>query len=93
MALTLRHQTKLQFCKRLRDKYRAAEKLDACRIAYRMLKYLDGGDVTQANMLNAWNMTQAEWDLKRANKLQPRADKWVAYKTTLDATANEGAEV
>jgi hypothetical protein len=57
-----------------------------------MLKYLDDGDVAQVNMLNAWNMTQAEWDLKRANKLQPRADKWAAYKATLTATANEGAE-
>lgn len=92
MPLNLRHQNKVQFLRRLRDKYRAAEKLEACRLAWRMLKYLDDGDVTEAQMLNAWNMTQAEWLAKRSTKLQPRADGWVAYKAALDLTEAEGAD-
>jgi hypothetical protein len=89
MALTLKHQTKLQFCKRLRERYRAAEKIEACRLSYILLSLLDSGEVTQANVLNAWNMTQAEWDAKRTAVFQPRANKWLAYKAAMDATNTE----
>lgn len=92
MALALRHQTKVQFLRRLRERYRAAERLEACRLAARMLELLDAGDVTEAQMLNAWNMTLDEWLVKRANKLQPRANKWAAYKAALDLTEAEGAD-
>lgn len=92
MALQLRHQNKAQLLRRLRDKYRAASRLDACRLAYRMLQLLDSGDVTLAQMLNAWDMTSAEWTDKRANRLQPRADKWAAYKAALDTADAEATD-
>jgi len=91
MAITLLHQTKLQFTKRLRDKYRSAEKMEACRLAHKILKHLADGDITTANCLNAWNMTAAEWTVKLV-KLQARADKWFAYKAAQDAADNEGAD-
>ena len=92
MALNLIHQTKLQFLRRLRDKYRAAEKLQACRLAHYMLALLDGGDVSMAQMLNAWNMTQSEFDAKRNNKLQPRADKWSAHLAAIAAIDVDGQD-
>jgi len=91
MAITLLHQTKLQFTKRLRDKYRAAEKMEACRLAHKILKHLADGDITTANCLNAWNMTQADWDTKLV-KLQARQAKWLAYKAAENAAADEGAD-
>jgi len=92
MPLALRHQNKVQFLRRLRDKYRAAERFEACRLAWRVLKYLDDGDVTETQMLNAWGFTQVEWIAKRTTRLQPRADKWAAYQAALDVTATEGTD-
>jgi hypothetical protein len=91
MALILNHQTKVQYLKRLRDRYKEAVKIEACRLAYKMLRHLSDGDVSQANMLNAWNMTADEWAVK-AVKLQARADKWAAYKAAENAADNEGVD-
>ena len=84
MPLELKHQSKVQFLVRLRRRYREARGLDACRLAARMLALLDSGDVTQAQMLNAWNMTAQGWSNRRVAKLQPRADKWAAHKAATD---------
>ena len=86
MAFNPKHQTKVQYLRRLRERYRAAVKLDACRLAHRILKHLADGDVTQAQMQTAWGMTAQEWATKAA-ALQVRADKWIAYKTA-EATAD-----
>lgn len=93
MALRLRHQTKVQFLRRLRGRYRDAVRLEACRLAWRMLKFLDDGDVTMAQMRSAWNMaTDAEWIAKRTTKLQPRADKWAAVLAAQSLADNEEAD-
>lgn len=92
MAISLKHQNKVQFLVRLRRRYREEQGLEACRLAARMLELLDGGDVTQAQMLNAWNMTAQEWSDKRANKLQPRANKWEAHKAATNAAEVEGQD-
>lgn len=89
MAFNPRHQTKVQYLKRLRERFRLAEKMDACRLANRILRHLADGDVTQAQMLSAWSMTQAEWDV-RAAQLQIKADKWMAYKAANASADNEG---
>lgn len=91
MAFNPAQQTKLQYLKRLRERYRAAQRMEACRLANRTLRHLADGDVTQAQMLNAWNMTQAEWTVKAA-ALQVRADKWIAFKATSAAADNEAGD-
>lgn len=88
MPLSLKHQTKVQYLRRLRERLRAAEKLEACRIASRMLKHLSDGDVTQAQMETAWGMTAAEWSAKSV-ALQVKADKWAAYVAAQTTMANE----
>ena len=92
MVFNPRQQTKVQYLVRLRERYRAAAKMEACRLANRILRHLADGDVTQAQMLNAWNMTQAEWDAKVTNTLQPKANKWLAYKAAAAAADNEAGD-
>ena len=91
MALNLRHQTKVQYLRRLRERYRAAEKMDACRLAHRFLKHLADGDVTLVQMQTAWNMTAQEWAAKAA-QLQARADRWLAFKAAENAASNEAGD-
>lgn len=88
MTLTLKHQNKVQFLKRLRDRYRTASGKETCRLAWRMLKHLADGDVTEAQMLNAWNMTAPEWAVKAA-ALQTKADKWAAILAAESVTTVE----
>lgn len=91
MAFNPQHQSKVQYLVRLRNRYRAAERKEACRLAWRILKHLDDGDVTLAQMQNAWNMTPAEWAVKAA-ALQVRADKWSAILAAEASTESVGAD-
>ena len=91
MAFNPRHQTKVQYLRRLRERFKDATKMEACRLANRILRHLADGDVTLAQMLSAWNMTQAEWTVKAAS-LQVRADKWLAFKAANTAADNEAGD-
>jgi len=91
MAFNPKHQTKVQYLRRLRDRYRDATKMDACRLANRMLRHLADGDVTQAQMQTAWGMTAQEWTAK-AVQLQVRADRWIALKAAENAVSNEAGD-
>lgn len=91
MAFNPRHQTKVQYLRRLRERYRDAVKMDACRLAHRILKHLADGDVTLVQMQNAWGMTAQEWAAKAVN-LQARADKWLAFKAAENAASNEAGD-
>ena len=91
MAFNPKHQTKVQYLRRLRERYREATRMDACRLANRILRHLSGGDVTQAQMQTAWNMTAQEWTAKAVN-LQARADKWLAFKAAENAASNEAGD-
>lgn len=88
MAFNLKHQTKVQYLRRLRERYRDATRMDACRLANRILRHLSDGDVTQAQTQTAWGMTAQEWTAK-AVQLQARADKWIAYRAAERAADNE----
>ena len=91
MAFNPRHQTKVQYLRRLRERYRDAVKMDACRLANRILRHLADGDVTLVQMQTAWGMTAQEWAAKAVN-LQARADKWLAYKAAENAASNEAGD-
>ena len=88
MALNPVHQTKVQYLRRLRERYRDAERLEACRLAAKVLRHLADGDVTLVQMQNAWGMTAPEWTAK-AVQLQARADKWAAFKASEAAMNND----
>lgn len=53
-----------------------------------MLKHLADGDVTLAQMQNAWNMTAPEWTAKAA-QLQVRADRWASFRAAESAADAE----
>lgn len=91
MAFNPKHQTKVQYLRRLRERYREATRMDACRLANRILRHLSDGDVTLAQMQTAWNMTAQEWAAKAVN-LQVRADKWLAFKAAENAASNEAGD-
>ena len=91
MAFNPRHQTKVQYLRRLRERYRDATKMDACRLADRILRHLADGDVTLVQMQTAWGMTAQEWTVK-AVQLQARADKWLAFKAAENAASNEAGD-
>ena len=91
MALNLTHQTKVQYLRRLRDRFRDATRVDACRFANRMLSHLVDGDVTVVQMQTAWGMTAAQWSAK-APLLQAKADKWLAFKAATAAANNEAGD-
>lgn len=61
MALSLRYQTAAQFAARLRARYREATKEEAARIATRILDWIDAGDVTDAQVRNAFGLTTQQY--------------------------------
>jgi hypothetical protein len=66
MALNLRHQTPAQFAARLRARYKAASKVEACRLATWMLDHIDAGDFTELQVRNAFGLTAGQWTTLKA---------------------------
>jgi hypothetical protein len=64
MALNLKEQTLNQFLVRFRKLFRDSEKDKTCRLAHKVVKWIAAGDVTRANIKNAWNLADnAEYDI------------------------------
>lgn len=61
MALTLKHQTKAQFRNRLRVAYRNAEGERLARIAHRILKLIEDGDYTDAQIQAEFGKNAAQY--------------------------------
>lgn len=80
MAIPLKYQTLGQFLVRLRPRYRQAERQDACRIAWRIIEWLNAGDITDAQMRQAWSMTAQEWNNLKTNRLIPQHDLYAAMR-------------
>lgn len=78
MAIVLHHQTAQQFADRLRKRWRNSTREECARIAWWIRKRIVNGDVTQAQLRTAFDMTQAQWNALRDNKLIPLADAWQA---------------
>ncbi len=55
------HQTGAQFLARLRERYRRAEKEQSARIARWIIRRIDAGHVTAAQLRNAFGLTGPEW--------------------------------
>jgi hypothetical protein len=59
-------QTAAQFLARLREKYRGATREEAARIARWIVRRIDAGHVTEAQLRNAFNLSVAEWNTLEA---------------------------
>jgi hypothetical protein len=76
MALDLKYQTLNQFLVRYRKMFRSSEKDKKCRMAHKIVKWIRGGDITRANIKNAWNLADnAEYDVWLA-KMERLHDLW-----------------
>lgn len=62
MALNLRHQTAAQFAARLRERYRNASREEAARIATWILNRIEAGDLTDAQVRNAFGLTVTQYN-------------------------------
>jgi hypothetical protein len=62
VAPSIVQQTGAQFLARLREKYRGATREEAARIARWIVRRIDAGHVTAAQLRNAFNLSVAEWD-------------------------------
>lgn len=61
MALNLQFQTTAQFAARLRERYRSASREEAARIATWILNRIDAGDITDAQVRNAFGLTVTQY--------------------------------
>lgn len=86
MALNLRHQTNAEFVARFKARYRRAEKEERARMAHWLYNRFAAGDITQAQIRTAFNLsTTQEWTDFRDKVLALR-DHWQAIQ---DAEADE----
>lgn len=77
-APTLVEMNATAFAARFREKFRMAEKGDACRMAWWLLRRITAGDITDTQARNAFGLTAGQWTTVKTNQLQPRADAWTA---------------
>jgi len=80
----LRFQTGMQFLSRLRELYKNSKAEVVCRIATWITKRVQDGSVTQAQLRNAFGLTQAQWDA-----LKLRMDALRDHLTAVDAAQGE----
>lgn len=62
MALNLQYQTPAQFAARLRERYRGASREEAARLATWLLNRIEAGDLTDAQVRNAFGMTTTQYN-------------------------------
>lgn len=75
---TLAEMNAAAFAARLRERFRSADKADACRLAWWLLRRISQGDITDAQARNAFGLTANQWTTVKTNQLQPRSDAWTA---------------
>ena len=62
MALNLRYQTTAEFAVKLRARFKAAGREEACRIATWILNHLEAGDFTETQLRNVFGLTVTQWN-------------------------------
>lgn len=81
MALVLQHQTAAQFVARFRERYRSSSGAECARLAAWLYDRYAAGDVTQAQIRNAFGLdTTPRWQAFVA-KVQALRDQWLAVQT------------
>jgi hypothetical protein len=83
-APVLRYQTGAQFLQRLREFWRNTSRETCTRIARWIIHRLDAGDVTEAQLMNVFDLTQAQW-----NNLEIKMRGFAADQDGVDAAAGE----
>lgn len=79
MPLSLRHQTATQFAARLRERYRNASREEAARIATWILSRIEAGDITDAQVRNAFSLTTTQYNQMKTRMTNLRT-AWLAVQ-------------
>lgn len=76
----LQHQTASQFADRLRLEYRFSARERVCYLAWWLLRRINEGTFTDAQVRSAFGMTTLQYTTFKTNKLIPMHDHWVAVR-------------
>lgn len=79
MALNLQHQTLAEFGTRLRERFRNSTKEEAAYLAHRIIKFVQAGDITDAQVRNAFGLTVPQYDALKIRLIALR-DHWQAIQ-------------
>lgn len=80
MALNLKHQTKAQLRNRLRIAYRDASGDRLARIAHRILKLIEDGDYTDAQIKTEFGKDDAQYVIFKA-RLTKLRESWLDLRS------------
>lgn len=78
---TLRYNSVAQFVARFRAAYLGSSQQIACALAWWLIQRINAGDVTDAQVQNAFNLTAPQYATLKANFLIPQHDHWAAVLT------------
>jgi hypothetical protein len=79
----LEHQTAAQFADKLRFEYRESMRERVCYLAWWLLRRINEGSFTDAQVRNAFGMTTQQYGTFKTNKLEPFHDHWAAVLTAV----------
>jgi hypothetical protein len=79
----LEHQTAAQFADKLRFEYRESVRERVCYLAWWLLRRINEGSFTDAQVRNAFGMTAQQYGTFKTNKLEPFHDHWAAVLTAM----------
>lgn len=81
MALAFKYADKAAFLKRLRERFDAAKRADAWRLAALLKRHYDAGDFTAADLRAAFGGITAAQLTALASRLTTMANKWADLKS------------
>jgi hypothetical protein len=79
VALNLRHQTAAQFIARFRERFRSAEREEAAKLATWLLNRIEAGDVTDAQVRNAFGLNNTQYNALKTRMTNLRT-AWLAVQ-------------
>ncbi len=80
MALNRRYQTAAQFAARLRERYRSASREECARIATWILNRIEAGDITDAQVRNAFGLTAGQYTTLKSKMTSLRTN-WLGVQS------------
>ena len=84
MALLLKHQTAAELVARFREAFRNSERDRVVTLASNLLARIAAGDITDAQVRNAFNLTTPQY-----NTLKTKMENWIAARNTILSAVGE----
>jgi len=77
-SLVLSHQTAAQLASKVRERYRTASREQLAQLAWWLIKMINAGFLTDAQVRTAFGMTTPVFTTFKSTKLVPAHDAWAA---------------